>query len=300
MSSGVCPQCGNPRQGSLRFCPHCSFDYWKAAADDAPVAEPPPQPAAEPNAKGNRAAAWIGAGVVTLVLAVAAFSYLQDTANQRLTNVGNALTSINEEPGDTQRASPTPPPPAEPTDIPLTQFSPIELSGSGNAVPRFSIPEDAAAIATITHAGSENFAVWTIGADGAEHDLLVNIIGDYSGTVLFDEQTGIHSVAFRVDADGSWTITVMPVAQAFRWDQAASVTGTGDDVVLVDPPTTGLTTVDITHNGSANFAVWAYGSTGTDLLVNEIGPYAGESLLGDGTFLVEIAADGSWSITPPA
>jgi hypothetical protein len=299
MSTGLCPQCGNPRQGSLRFCPHCSYDFWKAAGGESQAASPPPQPTAEPSAKGGRTAAWVGAGVVVLVLVILGYGYLQGTVDRIFTNVGNALASASGEPDETERSTRTPRPTAEPTETPLTQFSPIDLSGTGNAVPRFSIPEDAAAIATISHRGSANFAVWSVGADGAEHDLLVNTIGNYNGTVLFDEQTGIHSVAFRIDADGSWTITIKPIAQAFHWDQAASATGTGDDVVLVDPPTSGLTTVNITHNGSANFAVWAYGSSGTDLLVNEIGNYAGESLLGDGTFLIEIAADGSWSITPP-
>jgi hypothetical protein len=55
----------------------------------------------------------------------------------------------------------------------------------------------------------------------------------------------------------------------------------------------------ISHQGSGNFAIWAYSEDGTDLLVNEIGTYTGESLLADGTFVLEITADGSWTITPP-
>jgi hypothetical protein len=26
-----CPQCGNERSGTLRYCAHCGFDFWKAA-----------------------------------------------------------------------------------------------------------------------------------------------------------------------------------------------------------------------------------------------------------------------------
>jgi hypothetical protein len=296
VSAGSCPQCGTPRQGSLRYCPNCSFDYWKAAAGEAQPGTPPSEAPSQHDGTGRGSAFWIGAGVAALVLLLVGYAYIQNTVENIYQNVGNALSSdleAAEQVARTQR------PTAAPTEIPLAQFAPIELAGRGNAVPRFSIPEDAAAIATISHQGSANFAVWSVGSDGAEQDLLVNVIGNYAGTVLFDEQTDMHSVALRVDADGAWTITIKPVSEAFHWDQAATAGGIGDDVVIVDPPTSGLKTVTIIHNGSANFAVWAYASSGTDLLVNEIGPYSGESLLGDGTFLIEIAADGSWSISPP-
>ena len=45
--------------------------------------------------------------------------------------------------------------------------------------------------------------------------------------------------------------------------------------------------------------VIAYGGDiGQDLLVNEIGAYDGEVLIGDGAFLLEITADGNWGVTP--
>jgi hypothetical protein len=51
----------------------------------------------------------------------------------------------------------------------------------------------------------------------------------------------------------------------------------------------------MTHRGDGNFAIWAYGESGTDLLVNEIGRYDGEALLGDAV-LLEITANGAWSL----
>jgi hypothetical protein len=52
-------------------------------------------------------------------------------------------------------------------------------------------------------------------------------------------------------------------------------------VVILNPATSGLTTTTITHRGSSNFAVIAYGP-GIDLLVNEIGNYQGRACLPTG------------------
>ncbi len=150
----------------------------------------------------------------------------------------------------------------------------------------------------MTHTGASNFAVWSVGASGEQQDLLVNTIGNYVGTVLFDEASGAHSVAFDVEASGPWTILIKPVADAFRWDGSQELTGSGDDVAILSPPSSGLKSVTVSHQGDGNFAIWADGPT-TDLLVNEIGQYSGEVLLADGTFLFEITATGPWTVSPP-
>jgi hypothetical protein len=67
-------------------------------------------------------------------------------------------------------------------------------------------------------------------------------------------------------------------------------------VLLVDPAIEGFAASRITHNGNSNFAVWSFGEAGQDLLVNEIGSYSGEVLWPSGTLLVEITADGKWTI----
>lgn len=184
-----------------------------------------------------------------------------------------------------------------PEATPGPAFADIALSGTGDAVPQFTIPEGTAAIAVVQHVGQSNFAVISLAADGANNDLLVNTIGNYLGTVLFDQNTGIHSVAFEVTADGAWSITIKPVTAARLWDGASGLSGSGDDVIHIDPAIEGLATFNITHSGTSNFAVIAYSDAGADLLVNEIGAYSGESAIGSGTFLLEITADGAWTIT---
>src|SRR5438552_979829 len=44
-----------------------------------------------------------------------------------------------------------------------TSFAAIKLSGHGNKVPKFKVPEDAAAIAKIGNSGGENFVVTSLG-----------------------------------------------------------------------------------------------------------------------------------------
>lgn len=206
--------------------------------------------------------------------------------------------------GDTSSAPPSasaavsPSAVPSPSPSPVPTFKPLALKGSSDRIAKFSIPDGSAAVAVISGRASGNFAVESLASDGSTNDLLVNTIGRYSGTVLFDEQDGQHSVAFKITSDGSWTITVEPVTSAPRWDAAKATKGTGDAVLVVSPPSSGLAAFDITHNGSSNFAVTAYSGAGGDLLVNEIGHYAGQQALPDGTFLVTITADGAWTLTP--
>ena len=178
----------------------------------------------------------------------------------------------------------------------MTTFKAITLKGTGDKVAKFTIPQDAAAIATIRASGTSNFIVSTLAADGSEQDLLVNTIGSYSGTDLFDVSSGEHSVAFQVQSDGPWTIVVKPVTSAQRWSGSGTLSGRGDDVVLLTSATSGLSTATITNAGSGNFIVHAYGTSGEALLVNEIGSYRGQVALPDGTMLLEITSDGAWTV----
>jgi hypothetical protein len=196
-------------------------------------------------------------------------------------------------------AEPTEEPTLEPTEEPTPEptleldFEPIELKGRGDKVARFKIPEGAAAMAAFTHSGSGNFAVWAIDESGDETDLLVNDIGRYKGRVLFDEEG--HTVAFKIKASAGWTAKISPIQKIPRWDGVGTRKGTGDYVLVMTGDTGGFAVLKATHRGSGNFVIWAYGSSGTELLVNDIGRYNGEVLLGD-AILLEIKADGAWTL----
>ncbi len=183
------------------------------------------------------------------------------------------------------------------TPGPTVTFKAIALSGKGSKVPKFTIPDGAAAIAVVSYKGSGNFAIESLAADGSDNDLLVNTIGGYTGTVLFDAQAGQHSVAFKVTATGSWTATIKPVTSARTWSGSGKLTGTGDDVVQIVPAASGLVTLAVSGTGTGNFAVVSFGlDGGENLLVNEIGHYSGEVQLPDQAALLQVTADGPWSV----
>jgi hypothetical protein len=147
-------------------------------------------------------------------------------------------------------------------------------------------------IATITHSGEGNFSVWAIDEDGNRLELLVNTIGNYKGVRPLNLTA--DPAVLEIDADGDWQVRVQMLDQAPVWNGKAA--GTGPAVLLVDQSgVSGLTTVRITHSGESNFVVWAYGDT-SDLLVNEIGEYSGEELLSAGTVVLDIEADGDWTV----
>lgn len=76
------------------------------------------------------------------------------------------------------------------------------FSGKGDSVtPIFSGTTGAY---TFTHDGDSNFAVWVYTTDG--RDLLINEIGEYSGTQIVEIPSGSNAF-FEITANGSWSIT---------------------------------------------------------------------------------------------
>ena len=219
-------------------------------------------------------------------------------AEQTNLNTATGTIDVSNPPPTAIRGAEATDAPAE-TDAPAATFSPITLEGKGKKVAKFKIPDGVAAIETATHTGSSNFAVTSIAADGSQNDLLVNTIGIYKGTVLFDVDAGEHSVAFKVEADGSWTIVIKPVTSASAWNGTSVLKGAGDDVVRISPASSGLVTLDLEFKGQGNFAVESYSDDGGSLLANEVDNFKGHVLLPSGSFLLSVTADlGTWSATP--
>ncbi|WP_182908092.1 hypothetical protein [Microbispora sp. H13382] len=148
-----------------------------------------------------------------------------------------------------------------------------------------------------THDGESNFIVHAVDPHGRAGEYLVNEIGPYTGTVLYNDYGTRGTSGLEIKADGYWTATFLPLAKARCWC-SATIRGTGDQVLKLSP-TRGLHTVRAAHNGEANFIVHAnirIGSYG-DLLFNQIGRYRGKALLPVGTRLVTVHADGAWTLT---
>jgi hypothetical protein len=133
-------------------------------------------------------------------------------------------------------------------------------------------------------------------SDGPE-GLMVNEIGAYKGKRWINIGDGAQTTEFEIEASGRWTLTVGSVDQLARQAPSGKATGKGDDVVVLGGS---AVKAHITHTkGESNFVVEAYSlETGKGgLLVNEIGGYSGTRPLSEPA-LVQITADGNWSITP--
>lgn len=187
--------------------------------------------------------------------------------------------------------------PTEEEEEPLfPEHDPLVFSGTGDTVVEVDFHDDAR-IATLSHNGSSNFAVWALDSEGGNSDLLVNEIGAYDGRVLYNGSDREEMAALEISADGAWEITLEPLSAATPWEtDEDEFTGSGDDVVQLAWTPEGLTTLSMTHDGSSNFAIWGYTSTSRDLLANEIGAYDGQTALTAGTLLLAVSADGGWTL----
>jgi hypothetical protein len=169
--------------------------------------------------------------------------------------------------------------------------APKDYAGFGDDVISVTKHGTGAQVAIIQHSGGSNFAVHSLDATMDTNDLLVNEIGNYSGTVLFDARNREQTTALKITAGGSWTVKLVPLTSVRSFDGSAPMTGSGDDVFYYKGPAKAAT---FTHDGSSNIAVHTFG-TRPDLLINEIGAYTGTVVWSPG--LYQVSADGNWSAT---
>lgn len=194
---------------------------------------------------------------------------------------------------ETTTAASEPDPTPEPEPEPVSA-EPQSFSGHGSEVLILEPLGEDVFFADVTHNGSDNFALWSVDENGQDLDLLVNEIGNYDGQVAVNFRD--DPAAIRVEADGAWTIGLVHLSEAPRWDGDATYEAAGDSVVIVAGVADGLTPVTLTHDGEENFAIWAWGESHPDLIVNDIGTYEGTTLLPDGSLVLQVNADGAWSI----
>jgi hypothetical protein len=169
----------------------------------------------------------------------------------------------------------------------------VVYSGAGDSVVKISIPDgmDGPGVGSFTHTGSSNFTVWGLDDSMAQQGLLVNTIGKYSGTVLFNNGLSKGVTSLQISADGAWTVTLHSL-KTLREFSGTSAAGIGDDVIVYRGKAGAAA---ITNDGQRNFTVWSYGNS-TDLVVNEIGTYSGTVRWASGPSVIAVSADGNWNI----
>lgn len=248
---------------------------------------------------------WVWAGTVVVVFAIASSmgggaKNTSSTAGVQATATADAST----EPGDTTaaetetqesapaQAGPSPEDSARSSiDDQYGSFEALTKSGSGPSVVK--LPKGAkAGMVTATHKGSSNFAVTALDSSNQPTgDLLVNEIGRYSGTTSYGLSSMGDAAKLKVDANGSWKLTIVPLSKASILALPAS--GSGDRVFIYAGDAADWR---ITHKGRSNFAVIQYAGMFPNLMVNEIGAFKGTVPANDGPNVVTIGADGAWTI----
>lgn len=167
--------------------------------------------------------------------------------------------------------------------------------GTGDDVVRIRATKERGVV-KVTHKGDANFAVWAIKPNGKRDDLLVNVIGDYSGSVVYNLYPWNKVAAFKIEADGDWTLQAFPISSAPLW-KTATVRLKGDRVLKLKAPSKGVRSLRYRHSGDGNFAVYALPESGSpELLVNKIGKVSGKALIPPGTRYVYVRADGAWML----
>jgi len=235
--------------------------------------------------------------IVALLIIVGIANGSEDTSTPEPTSVAVQPADEQEldaDESDTEAATEEAEPAEEPEPEPEPVAKPVVYTGSGDRIIKIKKPSGDQAepvMVTITHSGSSNFAVWSLTKSLEQNELLVNTIGGYSGTVAMDLEEGYETRRMQIEADGKWKLTIKPLEKAERFK--SSISGKGDDVLwYMDGPRV----ANIVHKGASNFAIWFYSSETSDLLVNEIGNYKGQSAFTDGPALIVVNADGTWSI----
>jgi len=196
-------------------------------------------------------------------------------------------------------------PEQEPTQKPTQQIvqepEQINLSGIGQQASKKFTLESGLSIFRMTHSGQSNFSIWLLDGNGNKVELLVNEVGTFDGA----KAVGINkkgTYILDISADGQWTVKIEQPRPTTAPSIPKTFSGVGQQVSGFVMIPKGLTTFRMTHNGQSNFSIWLLDKNGNkvELLVNEIGVFNGSKAVGipsTGIYLLDISADGNWSIT---
>lgn len=166
-------------------------------------------------------------------------------------------------------------------------LEPITLTGSGDLVTDTFELISPYAVINSSDDGSSNFIVRLNSSEGA--DTLVNEIGPYSGNQFKAYPPGEYRL--EVQSEGNWEITFDPNIPIEG--QKSPLSGSGDQVVFLDIES-GSYVLNASDDGTSNFIVRVNDSR---TLVNEIGPYDGQSIANiddTGIYAISVQSEGNW------
>ncbi|HKV83640.1 MAG TPA: toll/interleukin-1 receptor domain-containing protein [Ktedonobacterales bacterium] len=176
-----------------------------------------------------------------------------------------------------------------------------EFESVGQQVsPRFVL-RHGLAIFDISHDGTRHFSVWLMNERGERRSLLVNTRGQFTGSTAIGANAGAHLL--NVAADGKWRVGMrQPDSPEFHKAQdTRSFNGNGQTATSLFKLPGGLVIFRMKHVGRRNFIVSLIDHTGhsAQSLANKIGTFDGAKAIQverSGAYVLEIKADGDWSI----
>lgn len=180
---------------------------------------------------------------------------------------------------------------ADPFDTKWGKFTAVSFNGSGSDVIQLSKPLKAGMLVAVAD-GDSNFIIQSLDSKLGTKELLVNEIGAFTGSKTFGlSYSSGKTYGFSVEAEGSWQITLRPLSKA----PALPKKGSGSGVFKLTNSARKI--LKITHDGESNFIVEQDCTNGSsDLVINKIGSFSGKKILNSGKCIVQITADGNWTV----
>lgn len=148
-------------------------------------------------------------------------------------------------------------------------------------------------VVALTHAGAEAFSVQPVSNRTDAGSPLVNGTGAFTGRVVLNGPGTVD--AFRITADGAWTLEVRAPTAALALTPGATVTGDHTDVVMwADPSPVSAT---FSFPGTTAFSIVAVAPGGNTSLSSGSGPLDGSIAIPAGPSYIQVTTDGPWTMT---
>ena len=186
--------------------------------------------------------------------------------------------------------------------LPNLDFETMRYSGFGSKVVQNVDLPDKAMVVTAKHtSGNSNFIVHYYDNEGNRSGAIVNEIGEYSGTKIFNNSDAEPGEGIlEVKADGRWELIFISIPNAIGENGSSSMAGHGCCVTPMFEGNGGPNVVKMVHRGDSNFIVHIYDEDGrSQNLVNEIGFFSGEKVIKlqkNVRYFLNVKADGEWSV----
>jgi hypothetical protein len=193
------------------------------------------------------------------------------------------------------RRGPTPVP--EPPEVSLLPGRGVAIAGHGTSQTEPITPQYDSGlnvgveVVSLSHDGHSTFVVAAVHENQTE-ETLASAIGGYTGQRPLVVE---GPVAFKVTADGNWTLKIQPIPSG----ATPNFKGSGDAVSgYFTPPSAGAW--QVTHDGQSQFYVYAHCLGGSVLVENSAGAVQDTARVEfpRGPCFWEVRADGAWSLQP--